>query len=68
MWCFVDRCNLNLVAMVTVTVAEKILFMVNKSRHMLEAWWNSFPASLTLLSLNEIKELQLKNPQPGFEI
>lgn len=68
MWCFVDRSNRNLVAMVTVTVAEKILFVVNKFRHMLEAWWSSFPASLTLLSLHKIKEPQLKNPQPGFEM
>lgn len=38
MWRFVDRSNPNLVAMVTVTVAERILFVVNKFRHMLEAW------------------------------
>lgn len=68
MWCFVDRSNPNLVAMVTVTVAERILFVVNKFRHMLEAWWSSFPASLMLLSLHKIKELQLKNSQPRSEM
>lgn len=68
MWCFVDTSNLNLVAMVTVTVAEKILFVVNKFRHMLEAWWSSFPASPMLLSVHKIKEPQLKNRQPGFEM
>lgn len=68
MWCFVDRSNLSLVAMVTVTVAEAVLFVVNKFRHMLEAWWSGFPASLMLLSLHKIKEPKMKNPQPGFEM
>lgn len=62
MWCFVDRSNLNLVAMVIVKVAEKMLFVVNKFRPMLEAWWSSFPAYLVLLSLQKIKEPQLTTP------